>query len=129
MKILTTRLFEILPSPFGFLNEECLRLEEGAEGSVLWEPDIFAEFATLAMGLGFCWATAGMSYSNVRFEFEQTEIGSYTITIAIRIEIDSAPGGKILLMCWVCNTLECLAFLVLKLSLPTFFSRCLGGSF
>ena len=129
MKIITARLFERLPSPFMSSNEECLRLEERAEGSVVWEPDIFAEFATLAMGLGFRWATAGMSYSNVRFEFEQTKIGSYTIIIAIRIEINSVPRGNTPFIGWVCNTLESLAFIVLKLSLLTCFGRCLGRSF
>ncbi len=72
MKVLTAHLFEVLPFPIVFSNEECLRLEERGEGFVVWEPDIFAEFANLVVGLGLRWATAGMSYSNVRFEFEQT---------------------------------------------------------
>jgi hypothetical protein len=77
------------------------------------------------MGLDFLGATAVMSYSNVRFEFQHTEIGSYRITTTIRIGIASASQGKTLLT----TPLEWLALFGLKLSLLAFSSRCLGRSF
>ena len=123
MESLTARLLEILPPPFVFSNEECLRLEEETGFSVVWEPDIFAEFATLVMGLAFFGATAVMSYSNVRFEFQHIEIGSYRITTTIRIGIGSASQGKTLLTCLGCITLEWLGLFGLKFSLLAFFGR------